>query len=285
MPKYLNSPESEIFKKSSELYGLNLAVKEIRKTDSVYVVEGYMDVIAMHQGGVENVVAPLGTALTENHASLLRKNCSRVILVFDGDEAGLNATEKGAYICEKGKLGCDVIILPKNTDPADILKKEGAEALKKYLKYPINCFEFLLKKYMERFDLSRPDEVTALLNKLFPFVSIQDSEISRTGRLKSISEYLDIDYRPVYDDYRRYAAGKERSSIIRDETEIDLTISPELYLMLAVLDNFDYFYLVREEFEIVDILEKKARELYIILEECYRNVFFPENMSSVKLIT
>ncbi len=274
MPKYLNSPESEIFKKSSELYGLNLAVKEIRKTDSVYVVEGYMDVIAMHQGGVENVVAPLGTALTENHASLLRKNCSRVILVFDGDEAGLNATEKGAYICEKGKLGCDVIILPKNTDPADILKKEGAEALKKYLKYPINCFEFLLKKYMERFDLSRPDEVTALLNKLFPFVSIQDSEISRTGRLKSISEYLDIDYRPVYDDYRRYAAGKERSSIIRDETEIDLTISPELYLMLAVLDNFDYFYLVREEFEIVDILEKKARELYIILEECYRNGFF-----------
>ena len=274
MPKYLNSPESEIFKKSSELYGLNLALKEIRKNDFVYIVEGYMDVIAMNQGGVGNVVAPLGTALTENHASVLRRNCSRAVLLFDGDEAGLKATEKGAYICEKGKLACDVIILPKNTDPADILKKDGAEALKKYLKYPINCFEFLLKKYLESCDSSRPDEVTALLNRLFPFIDTQDSEVNKTGRLKKLAESLDIDYRPVYEDYRRYTLGEKKDNNNRISREPEITVTPELYLMLAVMDNFDYFYLVREEFEIDDIVEKRARELYIILEDCYRSSFF-----------
>ncbi len=276
MPKYLNSPESEIFKKSSELYGFNLAMKEIRKNDFVYIVEGYMDVIAMNQGGVENVVAPLGTALTEHHASLLRKNCSRAVLLFDGDEAGLKATEKGAYICEKGKLSCDVIILPKNSDPADILKKDGAEALKKYLKYPINCFEFLIKKYLENCDTGRPDEVTALLNRLFPFIDTQDSEVNKTGRLKTVAEYLDTDYRPVYEDYRKYTVGEKRrnTGLINNENNKEISVTPELYLMLAVLDNFDYFYLVREEFEIDDILERKAKELYIILEDCYRNRSF-----------
>ena len=274
MPKYLNSPESEIFKKSSELYGLNLAMKEIRKNDFVYIVEGYMDVIAMNQGGVENVVAPLGTALTESHAAVLRRNCTKVVLLFDGDEAGLKATEKGAYICEKGKLACDVIILPKNADPADILKKDGAEALKKYLKYPINCFEFLLKKYIENCDTGRPDEVTALLNRLFPFVDTQDSEVNKTGRLKTVAEYLDMDYRPVYEDYRRYTAGEKKTSRNLINNKAEIIVSPELYLMLAVLDNFDYFYLVREEFEIDDIIERYARELFIILEDCYRNRSF-----------
>ena len=213
MPKYLNSPESEIFKKSSELYGLNLAMKEIRKNDFVYIVEGYMDVIAMNQGGVENVVAPLGNCADRKACCCIKTQLfSRAVLLFDGDEAGLKATEKGAYICEKGKLACDVIILPKNADPADILKKDGAEALKKYLKYPINCFEFLLKKYMENCDTGRPDEVTALLNRLFPFIDTQDSEVNKTGRLKTVAEYLDMDYRPVYEDYRKYTGGEKKRS-------------------------------------------------------------------------
>ena len=274
MPKYLNSPESEIFKKSSELYGLNIAMKEIRRNDYVYIVEGYMDVIAMNQGGIENVVAPLGTALTETHAAVLRRNCSRAVLLFDGDEAGLKATEKGAYICEKGKLACDVIILPKNDDPADILKKDGPQALKKYLKYPINCFEFLLKKYMENCNKSRPDEVSALLNRLFPFIDTQDSEVNKNSRLKTVAEYLDTDYRPVYEDYRNYTGREKKRSINQEIIRKEITVTHELYLMLAVLDNFDYFYLVREEFEIDDILERNARELYIILEDCYRNRSF-----------
>lgn len=275
MPKYINSPESLLFRKNSELYGFNLAQKEIRKNDCVYIVEGYMDVIAMHQAGIENTVAPLGTAFTENHAEIIRKNCSRVVLVFDSDEAGLKATVKSAYICEKAGLDCSVISVPGEKDPADILKKHGSEALKNILKYPINCFDFLLNKYSEVFDLKKEEGIRGFLNRLFTFVSIQESEVRRAGRLKAIAEALNTDYRPVYDDFLRFTGKDDRGR----QQSVQLSaksggISPELYLMLAVTDNYDYFNMIREELSVDDIYDKSARDIYIILEECYRNNSF-----------
>ncbi len=278
LPKYINSPESPIFRKSGELYGFNFAQKEIRKNDSVFVVEGYVDVIAMFQAGVENTVAPLGTAFTENHAEIVRKNCSRVVLVFDGDEAGLKATVKSSYICEKAGLECNVIVLPDGSDPADILKNLGAGALKNILKYPINCFDFLLNKYKGIYDLSREEGIKGFLGRLFTFVSIQESEVRRSGRLKAIAEALNTDYRPVYDDFIRYIKKDDKdrnhSGAVSAAAGNSGVISPELYLMLAVVDNFDYFYMIREELSVDDIQDKTARSVYIILEECYRNNSF-----------
>ncbi|MCP5515237.1 MAG: DNA primase [Spirochaetales bacterium] len=274
-PKYINSPETPIFRKSDELYGFNLAQKEIRKNDSVFIVEGYMDTMAMVQAGIENTVAPLGTAFTENHANIILKNCSAVVLVFDGDEAGLKATVKSSYICEKAGLECSVVELPAGSDPADILKNSGAEALKNILKYPINCFDFLLNKYKDIYDLTREDGIKSFLNRLFMFVSIQESEVRRTGRLKALSEALNMDYRPVYDDFTSYIKkdfkNKTESGVVPGGRQ---GISSELYLMLAAVDNYDYFYMIRDEFSIDDIQDTAARNLYIILEECYRNNSF-----------
>ena len=274
-PKYINSPESLIFKKNGELYGLNFAQKEIRKSDSVYIVEGYMDVIAMFQAGIENCVAPLGTSFTENHADIIRKNCSNVILVFDGDEAGFKATVRSSYICEKENLDCSVVAMPKGEDPADILKKQGKEALKNVLKYLINNFGFLLDKYKTVYNLSKEEGIKDYLNKLFAFVVISESEVRRSNRLKAIAEVLDTDYTSVYDDYTRYLKKdvKELSKTTALSIGID-KISPELYLMLAVIDNYDYFYMVRNELSIDDIQDKTARSIYIILEESYRNNIF-----------
>jgi len=275
LPKYINSPESPIFKKSGELYGLNFAQKEIRTNNSVYVVEGYMDVIAMFQAGIENCIAPLGTAFTENHAEIIRKNCSNIDLVFDGDEAGFKATLRSSFICEKIGLDCSVISLPKGEDPADIFKKQDKEALKNILKYRINNFVFLLNKYKTICNLSKEEGIRDYLNKLFAFVVISESEVRRSSRLKAIAETLDTDYRNVYEDYTRYLKKDDKK---RPETT-DLTlgedkISAELYLMLAVISNYDYFYIVRDELPIDDILDETARNIYIILEESYRNNSF-----------
>jgi len=275
MPKYINSPESLIYKKNMELYGLNFAQKEIRKNNYVYIVEGYMDVIAMFQAGAENCIAPLGTAFTENHADIIRKNCSSVIFVFDGDEAGFKATVRSSYICEKENLDCSVVAMSKGEDPADILKKQDKEALKNILKYPINNFSFLLDKYKTIYNLSKEEGIKDYLNKLFAFVVISESEVRRSNRLKAIAEVLDTDYTSVYDDYTRYLKKdvKELSKTTALSIGID-KISPELYLMLAVIDNYDYFYMVRNELSIDDIQDKTARSIYIILEESYRNNIF-----------
>ena len=275
LPKYINSPESPIFKKSGELYGLNFANKEIRKNNDVYIVEGYMDVIAMSQAGIENCVAPLGTAFTENHANIIRKNCSKTVLVFDGDEAGFKATVKTSYICEKAGLDCTVIGLSKEDDPADILKKHGKEALKNILKYPINSFDFLLNKYKTIYNLSKEEGIKDYLNKLFVFVAISESEVRKSGRLKAIAEILDTDYKNIFDDYTRYLKKDDKqidkAAAIAGDSE---KISSELYLMLAVIENYDYFYVVRDELSVDDIEDRNARNIYIILEESYRNNSF-----------
>lgn len=284
MPKYLNSPETISFKKSEALYGINFATKSIRTEDTVFVVEGYMDVIAMVQAGVENVVATLGTSFTETHAIIIRRNCQKIILLFDGDEAGFKATVRTAFICEKASLDCFVIPLENGSDPADILKKNGPETLKNISKYPINCFDFILNKYKNIYNLYSEEGIKGYLNKLFAFVLIQESQVRRAGRLKAIAEAINAEYRLVYDDFIRYtkkeATDNYESALSAGRFQADSgVISAQLFLMLAIIDNYDYFYMVRDELSIDDIKDRVAKNIYIILEECYRNnSFSPESI-------
>ena len=127
-PKYLNSPESPLFDKSATLFGLHLAARPIQKVSVAVVTEGYTDVIACHQAGVTNVVATLGTALTPKHARVLQRLCSRVVLLFDGDEAGERAAERALDVFFGAALDVSVAALPEGKDPADLLAEvDGAE--------------------------------------------------------------------------------------------------------------------------------------------------------------
>src|SRR5690606_27107116 len=118
MPKYLNSPETKIFNKSNILYGLNFARKNINNRQ-IILVEGYMDVIALHQAGFKNTVASLGTSLTKYHGQLLKKYCDEIIICFDGDTAGIKATMRSVDILNE--VGCQfrIMILPDGKDPDD----------------------------------------------------------------------------------------------------------------------------------------------------------------------
>lgn len=133
-PKYLNSPETPIFDKSSTLYALHLASRPIQKAGVAVVTEGYTDVIACHQAGFTNVVATLGTALTPRHARVLERLCSRVILLFDGDEAGARAADRALDVFFGSRLDVAVAALPDGMDPADVLAgPDGAERFRAVL--------------------------------------------------------------------------------------------------------------------------------------------------------
>ncbi len=119
-PKYLNSPETELFHKSKTLYGMHLAQKSIRDEKIAIVVEGYTDVIACHQAGVENVVGTLGTAFTKEHASMLSRLCNEVVLVFDGDASGQKAADRAIDIFFSTPVDVSVCVLPEGKDPADV---------------------------------------------------------------------------------------------------------------------------------------------------------------------
>ncbi len=268
-PKYMNSPESPFFFKRMNLYGLSLAVKEIRKSKEFILVEGYFDVIAFFQAGISRALAPLGTSFTEDQARVLRRYAESGIIVFDGDEAGIKASMKAVHICELAGIKAKVAILPMGNDPADILKKDGPEALHNILKSTINNFDYLLDKAIEDKNPEAPEGKEAILKDLMPFLEGIDSQVRREGMIRKLSEVLSVEYRSIETDLKRL--GRRTGSAQRSEKRQEETISKELYLMLATAVNQKQFSYVRDKLNLEDFLDNRAKVLYIALEENFRN--------------
>ncbi len=154
--KYLNSPENPAFNKSGTLFGLHLASKQIIKTRTVVVVEGYTDVIACHQAGETNVVATLGTAMTAEHARTLRRFCDRGVLIFDADEAGLKAADRAVELFFQEPLDVSIAVLGEGQDPAELLSQEdGVEQWRAAVAGATDAIEFQLDRLRLRFDDTR----------------------------------------------------------------------------------------------------------------------------------
>ncbi|MHC4975362.1 MAG: DNA primase [Planctomycetota bacterium] len=152
-PKYLNSPENPLFDKSSTLYGIHQASRAIQKQRSTIIVEGYTDVIACHQAGITNVVGTLGTSLTPKHASILRRLCDRVVLLFDGDEAGAKAADRALEVFFQQPIDVSIAILPGGQDPADILSRDsGVESFLASIESAQDALEYRFNRFARQLD-------------------------------------------------------------------------------------------------------------------------------------
>ncbi|MCC5786124.1 MAG: DNA primase [Phycisphaerales bacterium] len=171
-PKYLNSPDSAVFDKSSTLYGLHQAASAIRQSRVAIVTEGYTDVIACHQAGFENAIATLGTALTPGHAKILRRLCDAVILLFDADEAGLRAADRATEVFFSERLDvrvCTLSAVADAKDPDELLKREGgAEAFKRALDASVDLLEFRFARVKERLSGAGPAAVQRAIEEELP---------------------------------------------------------------------------------------------------------------------
>lgn len=156
-PKYLNSPETPIYRKSQLLYGLNWAKSEIVRSAEAVVVEGYTDVIGLHLAGMPVAVATCGTALGEEHLDLLRRFTEKVVLMFDSDEAGTNASLRGFERSVPGDLDLRVAVLPEGRDPADVVAAGDTHLLRKAITASAPLLQFRLERELEGFDLSEPE--------------------------------------------------------------------------------------------------------------------------------
>jgi DNA primase len=268
-PKYLNSPETEYFRKSENLYGISQAVEGMRREKTAILVEGYVDVLAAHQAGIKGVVAPLGTAFTAAQAALLKRLADRVILFFDSDPAGMAAARKAALICEQIDLACLAVKAPPGMDPAEVLEKEGPEALHKILKSPINIFEFLLKQTLEHRDWKTPEGKKLAAEELFPYINSMTSLVKREASLEMLADALGRENRAVGDDFNRFlsARRKDDRSEVQPKTN---RISNDLYLMLATAVHSEYFANVRSMIGLEDLEDPAARDLFILLEDGFR---------------
>ncbi len=170
-PKYMNSPETELYKKSKTLYGLDLARAEVARRQSVLVVEGYMDVIGLYLAGVRHSVATCGTALTAEHFALLERHASKVVLALDADDAGFAAAEKARALAEQvGVREVGVLPLPAGSDPAD-LAAGGAPAVERALAGVVTAVEFQIAHLLRTADISTPEAQVAAYRRTFPLLA------------------------------------------------------------------------------------------------------------------
>lgn len=238
MPKYLNSQESSVFKKKYNLYGLNVTRQYIQKENRAILVEGYMDVISLYQAGVRNVSASLGTALTENQANMLRRYTKNVVLSYDADEAGQNATARGMDILKDA--GCDVgvVIVSDGKDPDEFIKKRGKEA---YLDLVRNALPYADYKFMrarEKFDM---DTTAGRIGFLRDAVRILKglSPVEADMYIKKLARENDISEGAIRAEMEKTEEpGKEqrrRSGAARDEVTAD-----ERKLFRVLLTKADY---------------------------------------------
>jgi DNA primase len=274
-PKYINSPELEIYKKGETLFAINLALAEIRKTKTVYLAEGYMDVIALHQAGISNAVAPLGTAFTDEQAKLLRRWAEKAILVFDSDEAGQRAAVKGILTCRKNGLSFGIVVpqspetpnVPINNDtpprdmadilrsngqeatapkdPADILKVYGEKALQKNMKCYINDFDFLLNRAKSLYDIRDSGGKSLAIASLFPYLQTLESEVSRNACIETAAIAIGTSSTAILNDFRQSGSGMERFKSQKEENlnrssnaeNRLVSMNDELFLLMTVAVN------------------------------------------------
>jgi len=197
-PKYLNSPESAVFQKSRTLYGLHLAADSIRKHGEAIVTEGYMDVIAMHQHGFSNVVATLGTALSDDHATVLQRLCDRVTLLFDGDEAGQNAADRAVEMFFSRPIDVRICVLPGGCDPDDLLRTPGGiERMTSLLALATDALAFLVRRFKTGLDgatsiSARQRHIEDLLARLADLGLASMSGLRKRMILPSLSDLIGV---------------------------------------------------------------------------------------------
>lgn len=179
--KYFNSPESIIFTKSKLLFGLDESRQTIRETETVVVVEGYTDCITAHQFGVTNVVATLGTALTETHVSYLKRLARKVVLVFDGDNAGQQAAERSLTKFIAQEVDLRILTLPAGKDPAEFLEEQGAEQLKQLIADAPEAWNFKLNVCLQKFGLESIDGQHRILEEMLELLA---SSPNLTGKIR-----------------------------------------------------------------------------------------------------
>ena len=295
-PKYINSPETAIYRKGEALFALDLAIPQIRQEKTVYIAEGYMDVIALHQAGICNSVAPLGTALTNEQAKLLRRWAERAVLVFDTDRAGQEAAVKAILVCRKNNLPCSVIVpdrnLPDFKDPAEILLNSGSESLQKMMKCFITDFDYLLRRAVSLYDMSSSEGKARGTAFIFPYLETLDSEVSRDACIESAAMAFHSSRDAIRSDLRRRSGesrGLPKGNTGAGSPGTPITMNDELYLLMVVAvndmlgnnhgfpqggtrDGVNFLYPeLRRAIPVGDIGNPDAKELYIALEECFVN--------------
>ena len=271
-PKYLNSPETVVFDKSRNLYGLNRA--RTSRKPYFLLCEGYMDVISLHQAGFTNAVASLGTALTAGHASLIKRYVKEVYLTYDSDEAGTRAALRAVPILREAGISAKVVRMDPYKDPDEFIKNLGAEAFEERIRKARNSFMFGLEMLEKGYDLNAPEGKTEFLREAARRLARFEEEIERDNYIEAVAKTYHVGYEELKKLVVKVAvqsgmaapATKPRQTIRQETPKEDGHIRSQKILLTWLIDREELFdqvsrYVTPEDFT-VELYRKVAELLY-----------------------
>ena len=282
-PKYINSPENIVYSKGRHLFGLNVAKRG--DTKKLLIVEGYMDAISLHQRGITNVVASLGTALTPQQGWLLRKNTEQVILGFDSDGAGQTAVMRAMEVMQN--MGCDMRVLQMDgaKDPDEFVLKYGTARFQKLIDEAISLIEFKVKVLKQDLNLENAGDKIKFLNEIAKLISKIDNTMEQEIYIEKISKGYNISKEAIYGQVNKlqYANNKsakvlekDKKVIVHREKNTSSEVSEEITkrentIISILINNPENYRIIKEKIDIEDFQnetnKKILQEIYTVLEK------------------
>lgn len=280
-PKYLNTPETEIFSKGKLLFGLDKSSRAIISANTAIVVEGYMDAISLYSAGIENVVASLGTAFTEDHAKILSRYARRIIFCYDSDDAGQRATVRALPMMKNTGVEVFVLIVPDGKDPDEFIQKHGKDAFNELLKNVTPIIDYLFRYKLKHINYSTLAEKMQVLREILPFFLEVKNNLIIEDYFKKFSATLLIDEDTIRKEWRKISARQnigraknfstQKNSLARQSgSSIIKTLwnEPELLNYVnAIISNENF---IKVHAEIINYIEK-----------CYAAGRIPDTLNSV----
>jgi len=283
-PKYMNSPDTPVYNKSRELYGLNYA--RMSSSKRLLIVEGYMDVISLHQAGIDFAVASLGTALTRMQAWILKKYAEEVIIAYDSDSAGQAATMRGLEILNDTGCKVKVLVLPEGKDPDEYIRIHGPEKFKNLIDRAISLLDYKIRVKKNMHNLDTLEDKLKLLNGIADTLAEHDNPIERELYAKNYAQEYGISYESLMEEINKRASrksgagdfiasvrnGRGQLAAVQKKEGFDPRYSELEHMLLVLLCHENRFFkLISQNYDLESYRDRQAgeiaRKLYRKLEE------------------
>jgi DNA primase len=288
VPKYLNSPESPVYHKGEVLYGLSWAKNTIRREEAALVVEGYMDAVSLAAAGIENVVAPLGTSMTEEQARLLSRYCTRIFILFDSDAAGLRATFRAGDLLLAAGLHPAVVTLPPGEDPDTVVRKEGPAAVREYLSHAVDVLDRKLHILEERDYFSSIERIREAVDRLLPTLRAARDPALRDIYVSKVAEHTGVRRETLEGEMEKVDSPsgprpRPRPGPAQRGTDRPPTLGAERKLLLLLVQFRDYVDRAAERLGPEDFQDPAFRAVFQALVADPELTHPPDGMDPVAL--
>jgi DNA primase len=274
LPKYMNSPETQIYNKSRTLFGLNFAKKDINEKDAAVVVEGYTDLLIPHQNGLRNIIASCGTALTPEHIRILKRHSRNVVMVYDSDKAGEMATLRGLDLLLAEDMHIGIVQLPKGLDPDSFVREYGIDEFQKLLRKPVTLFDYKLNIQIAAYGTDTVESKTKIAEEMLKTISRVNNAILKSEYIKKLAESLGLDEGALRTEAKKVKKEHNGSYTLRPfslsrHEAAPLSAAEKIIIGLMIEDN-NLIPFVRENLKCSEFCNKFAQRITESIFEFYK---------------